>query len=154
MLEEHYSEQFRELVKSLDWQIELPIEWQDFFEVRGQVPSFADDERHNQRLKARTHGILWFEQSLPFLSRTTRPVGIYTRDFSKQGVGFLSPFEIYPEEHIRIVLPTFWVQLLVVRVRRITSKCYEIGACLIRRHDPTPDAFRSGASCADPQCLR
>ncbi len=154
MLEEYYSEQFRELVDSLEWEIELPIEWRDYFDVRGQIPSFVDDERNNQRLRVRTHGVLWFDQSLPFLSRTIRPVGIYTRDFSRQGVGFLSPFEIYPEERVRLVLPTFWVQLLVVRTRRITSKCYEVGTSLIRRHDPTSDAFRSAVALPGEPCSR
>ena len=68
-------------------------------------------------------------------------MGIYTRDFSRQGTGFLSPCEIYPEEQVRIVLPTFWVQLRVARARRINGKCYEIGAVLSRQHEPDSDAF-------------
>ncbi len=145
MLEERYSTQFRELVNSIDWDIELPIEWTDYFQDRGEVGSYADDERNNQRLKIRTHGVLWFDQSLPFCPRTKDPVGIYTRDFSRNGIGFLAPFQVYPEEQVRIVLPTFWVQLAVVRARRITSRCYELGAKLTLRHDPSSDAFASNS---------
>ena len=141
MLEIDYSTQLGELIKATDWDIELPMEWSDYFDQRGEVASYSDDERHNQRLKIRTHGILWFEGPLPFCPRPTSPLGIYTRDFSRHGTGFLSPFEIYPEEKVRIALPTFWVQLHVVRARRITSKCYEIGSTLIQRHDPSPEAF-------------
>ena len=136
---------------------ELSLRFFDFIDRWGTPPfppSFLDDERNNQRLKVRTHGVLWFDQSLPFLPRTMRPVGVYTRDFSRHGVGFLSPFEIYPEEHIRLVLPTFWLQLLVVRARRITSKCYEVGASLIRRHDPSLDAFQSARACPGEPCSR
>ena len=145
MLEVDYSTQLSEMIQSIDWNIELPVEWTDYFEQRGEIASYAEDERNNQRLKIRTHGIMWFESSLPFRPRTCDPVGIYTRDFSRQGAGFLTPFEIYPEEQVRIALPTFWVQLHVVRARRITSKCYEIGAVLIQRNDPGAEAFHVGA---------
>ncbi len=148
MLEIDYSTQLGQLIQSIDWDIELPVEWSDYFEERGEIASYADDERHNQRLKIRTHGVLWFDRSLPFQPRGQEPVGIYTRDFSRQGAGFLMPYEVYPEEEVRIALPTFWVQLHVVRARRITSKCYEIGAMLLQRHDPSPDAFQIGV---DPQ---
>lgn len=141
MLEEHYSSHFHELARSLDWDIELPVEWADYFEDRGEIASLENDERHNQRLKVRTHGVLWFDRSLPFCPRTRDPVGVYTRDFSKNGMGFLSPLQIFPEEQVRILLPTFWLQLNVIRTRRITSKCYEVGARLIWRHDPSEDAF-------------
>lgn len=141
MLEADYSEQFCRLVNEIDWDIELPIEWKDYFQDRGETTCFTDDERINRRLKVRTHGILWFENSLPFCPRTKEPVGVYTRDFARHGIGFLTPFQIYPEEHVRIVLPTFWIQVEVVRTRRITSKCYEIGSKLIWKHDPSLDAF-------------
>lgn len=117
------------------------MEWADYFEQRGEQAAFADDERNNQRLKVRTYGVMWFDQTLPFRPRTTDPVGIYTRDFSRKGAGFLSPIQLYPEERIRIVLPTFWVQLKVARTRRITHRCYEVGTVLQKRHDPSSLAF-------------
>jgi hypothetical protein len=150
VLEIDYSTQLGELIQSVDWDIELPLEWSDYFEQRGEVASYVDDDRNNQRLKIRTHGLLWFDVSLPFRPRADTPIGIYTRDFSRQGAGFLSPFEIYPEERVRITLPTFWVQLHVVRARRITSKCYEIGALLLQRLDPSPDAFQKPLNVESP----
>ncbi len=141
MLEDDYSTRFAELIESIGFDIELPIEWSDYFEQRGEVASFVEDQRTNQRLMIRTHGLMWFDQSLPFLSREDRVFGVYTRDFSRLGCGFLTPFELYPEERVRIILPTFWVQLHVVRARRITSKCYEIGASLLHRNDPHMRAF-------------
>ena len=141
MLEVDYSAKFGELLSSVSWEIELPIEWSDYFEERGEVASYVEDQRNNQRLKVRTHGLLWFEKTLPFLNRKCDVMGIYTRDFSRHGCGFLTPFQLYPEEQVRIVLPTFWVNLHVVRARRITSKCYEVGAQLLRRMDPDPTAF-------------
>ncbi|MEM8666241.1 MAG: hypothetical protein AAGG48_01910 [Planctomycetota bacterium] len=141
MLEVDYSARFADVIGSIDWDIELPIEWKDYFDQRGEIPTYAQDERQNQRLKVRTHGLLWFDQALPFCARTNDPVGIYTRDFSRHGTGFLSPFEIYPEECVRVALPTFWVKLQVVRARRITSRCFEVGCELIERHDPAVEVF-------------
>ena len=142
MLENDYSSKFSELIKSVSWDIELPIEWSGFFHERGEVPCYTEDERNNQRLKVRTHGLMLFEGSLPFRPRSGDPFGVYTRDFSRQGCGLLSSFELFPTEKIRIALPTFWVQLEVVRARRITSKCFEIGTTLIKRHDPSFQALQ------------
>ena len=141
MLEDDYSSRFGKLIEAIDWDIELPRDWSDFFDQQGEMQSFKGDVRTNKRMMIRTYGIMWFEKKLPFCDRTSQPMGVYTRDFSRHGVGLLSPFEIYPEERIRVALPAFWVQLLVVRARRITSKCYEIGTELIQRHDPDPAAL-------------
>ncbi|TWU56747.1 hypothetical protein Poly51_26640 [Rubripirellula tenax] len=141
MLEIDYPTRFSELIQSIDCDIELPIEWTDYFEERGEITSYAEDDRANRRLKIRTQGMMWFESTLPFLARSSNHTVIYTRDFSRFGAGFLVPFQLFPEERVRIVLPTFWVRLQVVRARRITSKCFEIGATLLERHDPRLDAF-------------
>lgn len=141
MLDIDYPTQFSDVIQSTECEIELPIEWSDFFDQRGEAPSFADDQRKHRRMIVRTHGMMWFEECLPSLPRELSGTVIYTKDFSRQGAGFLSPFEVYPEEILRLVLPTFWVRLHVVRCRRITSKCYEVGAELIERSDPSPDAF-------------
>jgi hypothetical protein len=141
MLEVDYPTRFGELIQSVRWDIELPIEWATYFEERGEASAVLVEQRHNQRLKVRTHGLLLVEHSLPFRARADEFVGTYTRDFSRHGCGFLTPCELFPEERVRIVLPTFWVQLLVMRCRRITSKCYESGGQLLFRHDPDPGAF-------------
>jgi hypothetical protein len=141
MCDSDYSVRFAESIQSVDWDIELPIVWQDYFDEKGELPSYAEDARSNQRLRVRTHGIMWFESGLQFRPRTDRPIGIYTKDFSRQGFGFLSAIQLYPEEMLRIALPTFWLQVRVSRVRRITSKCYEVGTKLTHRHDPSMSAF-------------
>lgn len=141
MLENDYSSRFGELIESIVWDIELPRDWADYFDQQGETQSFKGDVRTNKRMMIRTYGMMWFEKALPFCDRSTKPVGVYTRDFSRHGVGLLSPFEIYPEERIRVALPAFWVQLNVVRARRITGKCYEIGTELIQRNDPDPAAL-------------
>jgi hypothetical protein len=143
MLENDYSSRFGELIESVVWDIELPRDWSDYFDQQEEMHSFEGDVRMNKRMMIRTYGIMWFEKTMPFCDRSTKPMGVYTCDFSRRGVGLLTPFEVYPEEQIRVALPAFWVQLTVVRARRITSKCYEIGTELIQRNDPDPAALTS-----------
>lgn len=146
MLDVDYTTRFAELIDSVDWKIELPIEWKDYFSERGEASIFEEDERQNQRLKVRAYGLMWFDRALPFCPRSRDPMGIYTRDFSRHGMGFLAPVELYPEEFVRLALPNFWVRLQVVRTRRITSLCYEIGTVLVERHDPSPEVFEVDAA--------
>lgn len=146
MLDGDYQERFGELIKALPWSIELPREWADYFEERGELPTFRGDPRTNQRLKVRVHGALWFEDGPRFLRRPPEPVGIYTRDFSRQGAGMLCPIQLYPEEKVRIILPTFWVRMNVMRARRLTRACYEIGTQLLEQHEPDLEVFEMGAT--------
>jgi len=138
MLEDDYSSRFGELIESILWDIELPRDWMNYFRQQGETSLFEKDVRINKRMMVRTYGVMWFEESLPFCERTIDPIGVYSRDFSRLGVGLLSSMELYPEERIRVALPAFTVELLVVRARRITSNCFEIGTELIRKHDPDP----------------
>lgn len=150
MLDEDYSERFARLAAATPFDIELPIQWKDFFTERGEVASYGDDQRHSLRLKVRTHGLLYSERSLKFCPRGTDPIGIYTRDFSRQGIGILTPIQFFPEEIVRVVLPTFWVHTRIVRVRRLTSKCFEIGTTLVRRNNPSEDAFAAPTGHFEP----
>ncbi len=141
MLEIDYPTRFGELIASRECEIELPSEWTGYFDERGEITAYLSDERSNSRLKIRTEGLMWFEHTLPFRPREALMTRVYTKDFSRCGLGFLTPFELYPEECVRIVLSTFWLDVQVVRARRITSKCYEIGTKLLGRYEPSMDAF-------------
>ena len=145
MCDSDYAVRFAETIHAVDWDIELPRVWKDYFAEKGELPCYAEDARSNQRLRVRTHGIMWFESGLQFQPRTVHPIGIYTKDFSRQGIGVLSALQLYPEETLRIALPTFWLQVRVSRVRRITSKCYEVGTTVTHRHDPSLAAFELSA---------
>jgi len=141
MLESDYLSQYTRLIGTLDWEIELPRQWANFFQEKGHSPSCAHDERANQRYRLRTYGALWFENPLPAFPRGIEPIGIYTCDFSRTGCGILASFPLYPGEQVRVVLPTFWTRLTVARARRITRRCYEIGLTLDQRCDPSAEAF-------------
>ena len=141
MLEFNYSERLDSLIHNLDWHIQLPPDWVNFFEESGTCSSMASDERNNSRMRIRTRAVLRWETSLPSVPRGPEPVGVYIKDFSRRGCGLISPIQFYPEETVRILLATFWIRLKVVRVRHVGPSCYEIGLKLIEQNQPGPEAF-------------
>ncbi len=142
MLEVDYSQRLNSLIEQVQWDIQMPDELSRYFASNGEASaSFPNDERSNQRISIRTRSLAWSEVSLPFRLRASDPIGIYTRDFSRTGAGFLASIQFYPEEELRIVLPTFWVRVRITRVRRINEQCYETGATLLRKYDPSAEAF-------------
>jgi len=142
MLDDDYKTRFGELIQSLSWDIELPVQWNDFFAERGALGTLPEDERRrHQRMRVRVRGALFFLEPLPFLQRTRDPIGIYSREFSRRGLGFLTSQQIFPEEVVRIVLPTFWLDVRIVQTRRFSPKCYLAGAQLVRQYAVSLEAF-------------
>ncbi|TWT81777.1 hypothetical protein CA13_32300 [Planctomycetes bacterium CA13] len=147
MLEIDYSRCLAEWCDKVVWDIQLPQQWDTYFAGNGEKAALvASDERSNQRVGIRTKALLWPEDTLPFCKRVNEPVGIYTRDFSRSGAGFISSIEFFPEEQVRIVLPSFWVRVQIVRVRRVADSCFETGATLMQKFEPSPDAFTHPAA--------
>lgn len=152
MLDIHYSAKLAEVIRLIDWTIELPPEWGRFFHERGAVSSSVLDQRRHQRINVRAQGVLWFTDPLPACPRPADPIGIYTRDVSRRGFGFISPTQLFPEEGVRVALPTFWMDVRIVRSHSINPSCFVTGAELIAQHQPEemqfemPDAVPSGHS--------
>ncbi|MCC9655335.1 hypothetical protein [Rhodopirellula halodulae] len=149
MLDFDYPQHYAQVVRATHWDIDLPEEWSDFFHESGVAPVAYSDQRQSQRRIVRTCGLLYFDRALPCMPRSCRPLGIFTRDFSKNACGIITPIELYPEEDVRLILPTFWLQLRVVRAFRHQAKCYEIGMRLLHRNNPSQDAFMIGGRFAE-----
>lgn len=142
MLDFDYSKHYEAVVKQTEFSIDLPEEWNQFFTASGVVHSNYDEKRTAQRKRVRTTGLAIFEDTLPFLLRVRQtPVGIYTKDFSKLGCGFLSPIEMYPEERVRLLFPAFWLSVKISRTQKRMDGCFLVGAALICRRAPSRDAF-------------
>lgn len=141
MLESDYTKRFKSLIQSVDWNIELPSTWSNYFDEVGECNSLTEDERQNRRVKVRSQGVMLNERSLPSCDRGTDPIGIYSRDFSRRGCGFIAPHQLFPQEAVRLILPTFWMRLLITRTRRVGPSCYEVGGELIVQHVPSEEAF-------------
>jgi hypothetical protein len=141
MLGNSYSDQIQRLVSTLDYGIQLPEAWSNFFVERGECNSYLGDNRKHRRIKARTYGALWFDKPWILLDRPAVIHGVYSKDFSLRGCGFVTSFEIFPDEIVRILLPTFWLTIRVVRCQRIQDRCFDVGGILIRQFEPSENAF-------------
>jgi hypothetical protein len=141
MLEEPYKEKLDSLLATINWSIQLPPRLSDFFSVRGDSQSAVQEERKHIRIRARAKCPGFFESTLPSLHRDSTCIPIYTADFSRGGCGFISAIQIFPTERLRLILPTFWLQLQIVRCRKLGPRCYEIGSILVAKNQPNPVAF-------------
>lgn len=141
MLDFNYSDHYAGVVQSIAWRIELPAGSDDFFQQNGVLLQTDKDYRGTQRRIVRVRGMMVVEKTLPAIERDPSWTGVYTKDFSKDGVGIVSPIQWFPEEQVRLILPSFWLQTKVERCRKINRNCYEVGLSLIRRCDPDRAAF-------------
>jgi hypothetical protein len=91
----------------------------DFFTMRGPTPVFYDNQRSYHR---------HFMRGKAVLKRGKSMLGAYTKDVSRQGVGFLSPLQLLPKEFVRLHLPTAELSLEVTRCRRVDQGCFDCGA--------------------------
>lgn len=142
MLGSNYKEQFECLMREVAWKIELPATMSRFFQETGLSNGIEDDQRRAARLLIRTKCLVIPESPLPAFPRSEMPVGVYMADISRHGLGFLAAEPFLPEEEIRLILPTFWLRAVVARSRRLGPNCYQVGARLASRHDPSIEAFQ------------
>ncbi|QDS87672.1 hypothetical protein EC9_18510 [Rosistilla ulvae] len=143
MLEKNYKQTLAELIETVHWDIELTEGDEAFFSENGTTSPCAYESRSSPRMRARGRGILYYEEALRAFPRSSDPLGIYTMDFSKVGIGFVASRQFLPEEIVRIVLPTFWARLRITRCQRNNAQRYDSGGVLISWHEPSPDAFES-----------
>jgi hypothetical protein len=90
-----------------------------FFAPKGATPSFYDNKRTYHR---------YFMRGKAVLKRGKTLLGTYTKDVSRQGVGFLSPVQLLPKELVKLRLPTTELSLEVARCRRLEHGCFDCGA--------------------------
>ena len=92
----------------------------DFFAAQGPMPIYRENNRGFHR---------FFLRGKAVLKRRETRLGTYTKDVSRQGVGFLSPVQLLPKERIHLQLPNgTQFHLEVARCRRVSEGCFECGA--------------------------
>ena len=92
---------------------------EQFFDVRGAMPLYHNNMRSYHRYYMRGKAVLKRGKAL---------LGTYTKDVSRQGVGFLSPVQLLPKEKVLLRLPTTELSLQVARCQRLDQGCFECGA--------------------------
>lgn len=91
-----------------------------FFEPRGPTQDSSEYKRSYDRFFLRSRAILKWNKSV---------VGVYTKDLSRQGIGFLSPVELTLEESIQLQLTNgAEYRMAVTRCRRVGDNCFDCGA--------------------------
>ncbi len=124
--------------------VELPATWQDFFNETGLTPTYSGDPRRFPRYRAPNKAALEYRQTLPGKPRPSGWHGIYAKDISREGLGFLHSEQLYPRERMRIVLSDGIPRVVeVVHCRRVQRLCYEIGARFVADVKGLPPASRA-----------
>ncbi len=96
---------------------------ENFFEARGPTEDSSENKRSYGRFFLRSRAILKWNKSV---------VGVYTKDLSRQGIGFLSPVELTLEESIQLQLTNgAEYRMEVTRCRRVGDNCFDCGARFI-----------------------
>ncbi len=150
MLAQDYQHRLGLLIQSVPDKIELPVGYENFFGESGPTSSVENDRRSSVRMRVRTSGILIPRRWLPAFPRSTAPELIYTKDFSKTGFGFVTHQQYFPGEHVRVVLATFWMEIVIRRCRRLGPDCFEAGGTLLERHDMSLEAFLDTQNATSP----
>ncbi len=110
----------------------LPCPPEEFFSKRGFVAGRFDDRRQFRRLHFRCTTKTVFKQTLPAIQRDSETVTIYICDISRSGIGFLSRYEIYPQECLEIPIPEIGAKVVTVcRCRRLAKDCFEVGGTFV-----------------------
>ena len=109
-----------ELWEMTGTKVELPeSHLKNFFGLQGPEPVYNANQRSYHRYYMRGKAVL---------KRGKTTFGTYTKDVSRQGVGFLSPVQLMPKERVQLRLPLAELGLEVARCRRIDKGCFECGA--------------------------
>lgn len=116
----------------------LPEQLSDFFDERGYHPSTAAEYRGNARLRVRSKAVMEFEevpQSLrAIFADMPRRATVLVKDLSRSGIGILFHYQIFPTQRLGIEFQGRYLDVSVVRCRKISSKCYEIGATVLQTY--------------------
>jgi hypothetical protein len=117
----------RQLIERIPCRVEVPPDLAELFEGEGYVSSYADEFRANFRYRAVRRAVLQFCGNLPAFPRGGGMFGAIVQDFSRRGMGLLYHEQLYPDERVRVLLPSVSVDGAVARCRRCGPGCFAVG---------------------------
>jgi PilZ domain-containing protein len=113
-----------EIWDKIELNTRLPEQEADYFAVKGPVPENNDNKRRFHRFYYRGKAII---------TRQGAFLGVYTKDVSRQGVGFLSPVQLQLKERIQLrATGANRLELEVTRCRPVGEQCFECGAKFVK----------------------
>jgi hypothetical protein len=124
----------RKLIERIPCRVRLPPEWDRPFETEGCAPSQANEFRAGMRYRVCRRAVVQVEGGLPAFPRSDGYCGAIVQDFSRDGMGILYHEQLFPDERVRVLLPSISVDATVIRCRRCGPEFYELGLMLDRGH--------------------
>lgn len=116
----------------------LPWGEGEYFCAQGVSGPVGESRRRYVRFHLRNRAILL---------RGVERHGVYIKDLSPQGLGLLSPVQIFPKERLVLLLSdSAKLDLELRRCRRVADECYECGTVFIDGAVP-PGTFRRLMQC-------
>jgi hypothetical protein len=104
--------------------VQLPEPEADYLALKGPRPQCFGSHRRFHRFYFRGKAIVERQGVL---------LGVYTKDISRQGIGFLSPLELMPQERIQLrAVGANSLDLTVTRCHRLAEQCFECGAKFVK----------------------
>lgn len=108
--------------------VDLPAEWKPHVDPPSKASLMSDEGRRFTRFPYRTRAIIDLKSSFPALPRAAARHGIYTKDISREGLGFYHAEQLYPREKFQVWLPRGGVRTVqVTRCSKLKDRCYEVG---------------------------
>ncbi len=118
---------FSELITAHPLSLAIPPQVQLELRQRGPISTCDEDVRVAPRFRCKGPAVLeWIESpsGLPLQFPTTQ---VIVRNLSRTGFSVLADRQWFPEQMVKIYLPSAVVLAKVVRARRLGSRCYDIG---------------------------
>ena len=100
--------------------VQIPADWSDFFQRRGETPLRYEERRRHRRYYLRQRAVLIEDKKREC---------VYTFDVSRSGIGFLHHRQLLPKQSFRICLANGRIaHISIERCRRVAERCYQCGA--------------------------
>jgi hypothetical protein len=130
-----------DVVSLLQCDIELPPDWNDFFDQSGMLCATSDDQRRFRRQEMRVFAALEYRQTAPALYRRPGWHRVYLKDIAHGGLSFVHSEQLFPLERMRMLLPDERFSKIlperveciveIIRCVRIEDRCYVVGTCFV-----------------------
>jgi hypothetical protein len=101
----------------------IPDEAIEFFEQSGPANLVFQSQRRFHR---------YYSRGIAVLNQGGTLLGVYTKDVSRDGIGFLSPIELAPQERLELhIAGVPRRRIEITRCRNLAERCFECGAVFV-----------------------
>jgi hypothetical protein len=125
-------DQRQQLIARAPCKVRLPPDVAKLLGAGSQAVAQTNNSRAGVRYKALRRAAVQLQGGLPAFPCDGSLVGTIVQDFSRESMGILYHEQLFPEERLRLWMPSLSLEAKVIRCRRRGPQCYEIGLALDR----------------------